>query len=214
MSKKISLAEIEAWTTRYRVQFVNSLAGFKSVALIGTTNDEGEHNVAIFNSIFHIGSSPPLFGFVCRPANRERHTLENILSSGFYTINHIHEEIIEAAHQSSAKYKRNESEFDFSSLNHEFHDGFAAPFVKESRIKFSMEFQEDHSLMNKTTIIIGKVLDVYLDEDYVAQDGFIHAERANSITGAGCDAYYRTSLLKRMQYARPGKSPEILTDGD
>ena len=74
---------------RKRANLINSIGGFKSVCLIGTTNNENQNNLAIFNSIVHIGANPPLIGFFVRPDSVERHTLANILNTEYYTINHI-----------------------------------------------------------------------------------------------------------------------------
>jgi len=212
MPRRITLNEILDWETNYRVQFVNSLGGFKSLNLIGTQNDSGQMNLSIFNSIVHIGSSPPLFAFVCRPANRERHTMENILDTGYYTMNHVQESFLQKAHQSSAKFAREDSEFEQCGLTSELLDDFPAPFVKESAVQFGLSFQEDHALMNKTTLIIGRVECVYIDESILAKDGYLNLEQAGSLAGAGCDAYYATELKERMAYARPEEEPKKLTE--
>ena len=58
------ISEIESWERFYRANFINSLTGFKSVNLIGTVNTTGQANLGIFSSIVHIGSNPPLLGYV------------------------------------------------------------------------------------------------------------------------------------------------------
>lgn len=44
---------------RKRIALINSLSGFKSLNLIGTINNQGQTNLAIFNSVVHIGANPP-----------------------------------------------------------------------------------------------------------------------------------------------------------
>ena len=46
----------------YKRNFINSLGGFKSIALCGTVDMKNNENLAIFNSVVHIGSNPPLLG--------------------------------------------------------------------------------------------------------------------------------------------------------
>ena len=82
-------SDIESWERFYRANFINTLTGFKSVNLIGTVNELGQTNLAIFSSIVHIGSNPPLVGYINRPVNAAQHTLANIQATGVYTINHI-----------------------------------------------------------------------------------------------------------------------------
>ena len=51
-----------------RAHFINSLGGFKSVSLVGTSDKEGNSNLAVFSSIFHIAANPPLIGLIFRPS--------------------------------------------------------------------------------------------------------------------------------------------------
>jgi hypothetical protein len=90
-----SLVDLMALEQRYRAAFVNSLSGFKSVCLIGTKNPSQQTNLAIFNSLVHIGANPPYIGFISRPDSVDRHTLSNIKETGLYTINHIREDFYE-----------------------------------------------------------------------------------------------------------------------
>jgi flavin reductase (DIM6/NTAB) family NADH-FMN oxidoreductase RutF len=204
--KKVTYDEIMNMEKQERVHFANSLGGFKSVGLIGTQNNKNQTNLAIVDSILHIGSNPPLFGIVFRPGVVERHTLENILETGFYTINHITEKIHEQAHQTSARYDRACSEFDETGLIPEYKNAFLAPFVKESNVKLAMEFKEKVTLsINNTVLIIGEVKDVYFPENCLQKDGFLDIEKAESITCSGLDSYHKTTQISRLSYAKANK---------
>lgn len=204
--KKVTYDEIMNMEKQERVHFANSLGGFKSVGLIGTQNNKNQTNLAIVDSILHIGSNPPLFGMVFRPGVVERHTLENILQTGFYTINHINEKIYKQAHQTSARYDRNCSEFDVTGLTPEYKNNFLAPFVKESKVQLAMEFKERITLsINNTVLIIGEVKEVYFPENCMQKDGFLDIEKAESITCSGLDSYHKTTQISRLSYAKPDK---------
>ena len=205
--KHITHDEILNMEKQERVHFANSLGGFKSVVLIGTQNKKSQTNLAIIDSILHIGSNPPLFGMVFRPGAVARHTLENILETGFYTINHITEKIHKQAHQTSARYDRDCSEFDETGLTPEFKNNFFAPFVKESNIQLAMEFKEKITLsINNTVLVIGEVKDVYFPENCLQKDGFLDIEKAESITCSGLDSYHKTTQISRLSYAKPDKT--------
>ena len=135
MSTQFSREEIDQMTQRYRATFINSLGGFKSVVLIGTKDKNGQENLSIVSSLFHIGSNPPLCGLIFRPDSVDRHTLDNLLETGWYSINHIHPGIIKKAHQTSARYPKEVSEFDEVGLTPEYPEGFDVPIVKESAVK-------------------------------------------------------------------------------
>ena len=203
---QISYEQIMNMEKQERVHFANSLGGFKSVGLIGTKNKSNQINLAIVDSILHIGSNPPLFGIVFRPGVVERHTLENILETGFYTINHITEKIHKQAHQTSARYDRACSEFNETGLIPEYKNAFFAPFVEESNVKLAMEFKEKVTLsINNTVLIIGEVKDVYFPQNCLQKDGFLDIEKAASLTCSGLDSYHKTTRISRLSYAKANK---------
>ncbi|PTT75037.1 MULTISPECIES: flavin reductase family protein [unclassified Chryseobacterium] len=189
---------------RKRTALVNSLSGFKSLNLIGTVNKDGQTNLAVFNSVMHIGANPPLMGFISRPDSVERHTLENIQQTGYYTINHVNKEIFEKAHQTSARYKREQSEFDASGLTAEYKNNFSAPFVQESSIQIGLILKEIVSVKsNGTHLIVGEITDLYFPEEIWEETGILDIEKAGTVAGSSLDGYHTTQLLKRMKYAKP-----------
>ena len=189
---------------RKRTALVNSLSGFKSLNLIGTANKDGQTNLAVFDSVMHIGANPPLMGFISRPDSVERHTLENIQQTGYYTINHVNKEIFEKAHQTSARYKREQSEFEVSGLTAEYINNFSAPFVKESNIQIGLILKEIVSVKsNGTHLIVGEITDLYFPEEIWEETGILDIEKAGTVAGSSLDGYHTTQLLKRMKYAKP-----------
>ena len=49
MQNHISSEAIQAMEKQQRVHFINSLLGFKSVAMVGTSDQLGQTNLAIFS---------------------------------------------------------------------------------------------------------------------------------------------------------------------
>lgn len=196
---------------RFRVNLINSLGGFKSVVLIGTKNKIGQSNLSIINSLFHLGSNPALLGFVVRPDVVERHTLENIIETNYFTVNHIKEDFYKDAHQTSARYPREVSEFEACNLEELYLDEFYAPFVAQSSIKIGMEFKEKIDVtLNGTIIMIGEVKVIYAPENIVSEDGFIDLEKAGSLTCSGLDSYHNTSKIGRLSYAKVDKEVTMI----
>ncbi len=189
---------------RYRTQLVNSLNGYKSANLIGSQNKLNQSNLAIFSSVIHLGSNPPLIGFITRPNSVPRHTLENIKETGKYTINHIHSGIIEAAHQTSARYKREKSEFVETGLTEEYIDNFTAPFVKEAHLKMGLQVKEVLPITtNDTLLIVGEIELISLPETCLETDGKINLELLNTVVISGLDMYHSTKKETRLSYAKP-----------
>lgn len=202
--KHISLSEIKSWNRFYRGNFINSLSGFKSASLIATMNKQQQTNVAIFSNIIHLGADPALIAFQNRPIEAAPHTITNIQETGVFTINHIQENLIQKAHQTSAKYASNISEFDAVGLTPQFVENIYAPFVAESNIKYALTLKEIIPIQfNNTFLVIGAVTDVIINETLIKEDGFIAAHKNNSICSLGIDAYYTTNFIERLPYAKP-----------
>jgi len=211
MTKEFNLNDILAFEQRFRATFINSLGGFKSLSLIGTRSREGNTNLAVFNSLFHIGANPPLFGFIVRPDSVDRHTLNNILETGEFTVNHIREAFYENAHQTSARYPNEISEFEATHLTEEYKAGYYAPFVKESHIQIGAHFTQKIDIQeNGTIMIIAKIKSVSIPLDCLQIDGFVDIEKAGTITVSGLDSYHRTEKIARLTYAKPNTRPEKL----
>ena len=44
----------------YRINLINSCSGYKSANLLGSVSKDGITNVAVFSSVTHLGSNPPV----------------------------------------------------------------------------------------------------------------------------------------------------------
>jgi len=200
----ISNEELDNLHHIYRINLINSCSGYKSANLIGTKSSNGIENVAVFSSVTHIGSNPPMLGFFCRPTTVLRNTYENIKSTGYYTINHIHFPILEDAHHTSAKYDAQISEFDKTNLISEYKNEFKAPFVKDTPLQLAMEYVEEYIIKaNDTILVIGKIIGLHLNDDLIEDDGFINLSKAKVAAINGLDGYAIPELNKRFDYQRP-----------
>lgn len=201
--------------SRYRAKFINSLSGFKSANLIGTQNKDGQSNLAIFSSVVHLGASPALVGFIMRPDNGSRHTLDNIINSTHYTINQVANDFYDRAHQTSAAYNNEQNEFTQVNLSTSYIGNFNAPFVKESRLKFAVKLKEIIPIThNNTQFIIGEIVHVIVEEAAIQTDGYIDLEAIETVCLSGLDSYHTSKRLARLQYAKPNKLvTEINVDG-
>lgn len=206
--QQYSVETIKTWDRFYRANFINSLQGFKPVSLIGTVNKGGQPNLAVFSNIVHLGADPALIGFINRPMEAAPHTIQNIEVTGEYTINHIQSSFTAAAHQTSAKYSADQSEFTETGLTPVFKENFKAPFVAQSNIQYALQLVEIVPIHhNKTFLVIGTITGIYLEEGLVLPDGFIDLQKAGSIASLGIDGYYATTPVARYEYAKPGKAP-------
>lgn len=200
----VSRKDLDTFDQRYRTVFVNSLAGFRQAVLVGTKSKEGFTNLAIFNSLIHLGAHPPLFGLISRPDSVPRHTLQNILDTQVYTLNFIPAEHFKKAHQTSARYEKERSECKEVGFHEVYHANCPVPFVEEAVIKIAMKWEECIPIqLNNTKLIVGSIMQVDLDETIVAPDGFVDLSEANTLISQGLDAYFISQKLGRLPYAKP-----------
>lgn len=208
--KGMDARELEGLERRFRTTLVNSLSGFKALHLLGTANEKGQTNLSVVNSVVHVGAHPPLLGMVIRPHTVPRHSLENLLATGSYTLNQVSEDFFPRAHQCAARYPEGVSEFEEVGLTPWYAEGFSAPFVAESRVRLGLRFQEKHLLGNECVFVVGKIEHIWLPADCLGTDGYVDLAAAGTLTVAGLDAYHRTEPLGRMAYAKPDVPPRFL----
>ena len=199
------LQALEAMEGRTRATLINKITGYKTANLIGTRSGIGVENLALFNSVVHIGANPPYLGFILRPTTVPRHSYDNILETGCYTINQVTSDIHKKAHCTSGKFPSGTSEFEACRLTPVYHGGFKAPFVAESAIKIGLAFKEEHLLCNGTRLIVGRISHLYLPDGAVASDGDIALEKLDTVAIGGLDTYYMGKKLGRYGYFSPGE---------
>lgn len=207
MKKHFDSFQIEEMDSFYRRNLINCLSGYKSLNLIGTQNREGITNLAPFSQVFHLGANPPLVGIIFRPHTVKRDTLENILETGFFTLNHVTPDFFIQAHWTAANWGN--SEFDETGIQKEIREDFFAPFVRNSPVQLACELVENTTLKaNDTVFLIGKISHVYVEEHGLRPDGSLDLNQLQTVTVAGLDDYYVGESLGRLAYPKPQSVPE------
>ena len=199
-----SKENIDALATRYKNNLINSISGYKSANLIGTKNKAGNTNLAVFNSVVHLGSNPALLGFILRPTTVPRHSYQNMKETGVFTINHISKDQIEDAHHSSAKYAEDISEFDQTNLEAEYKADCLAPFVKGAPVQIACRYVNDYLIKeNDTLLVVGAIEHLFVQEEMLLEDGYVQLDKGEVVSVNGIDGYALPQLLARFPYARP-----------
>ncbi len=196
--------DIVQFEQRYRTAFVNSLAGFRQAVLVGSKSSSGHPNLAIFNSLIHLGANPALLGIISRPDSVQRDTLQNILETKEYTFNYVQSSQYEMAHQTSARYEKEVSEFEMVGFQEIYHPGCYAPFVANAVVKIGMHLEDTIPIsINGTLLIVGSITHVEIDPAIVGADGFVALSEADVLISQGLDAYYIAQPIGRLPYAKP-----------
>lgn len=194
-----------------RLKLINSITGVKPANLIGTKNKGGISNVAIFSSVVHLGSKPPLLAFVTRTSKDvNRNTLNNIVETKYYTINQIQKEFVKNAHYTSAKFNENISEFEMCKIEEENIDDFFAPFVKKSNLKIGMKLKEIIPIKsNDSTLVVGQVMKIIIDKSFLKNDFMFDLEKSGSIAIGGLNEYFTIKNLDHFPYVRLNDFPKF-----
>ena len=199
-----SSKEIQGMDRIKRLNLINSISGISPANLVGTISNDLTENLAIISSVVNIGSNPPLIGFILRPTKKTRRdTYENIFETNQFTINHIHSDMIKKSHYTSAKFKKNESEFKKCQLTPEYLNSFQAPYVKESYVKIGLNLEDIHLIKsNGCRLIIGCIEHIYVPDNAIHKNGNIQLELLNSIGVGGLNTYYSLNKITQYSYAR------------
>jgi flavin reductase (DIM6/NTAB) family NADH-FMN oxidoreductase RutF len=213
--KKITRSEWDALSKVNRLNLINSCTGYKSANLIGTKSETGIPNVAVFSSVTHLGSNPALLGFILRPNVVPRNTYNNIKATGFFTVNHIAENMIAQAHQTSASYDTAVSEFDMVNLEQEYLSDIDVPFVKDSPVKLLCRYLNEYEIAENNTIhIIAAIEEIHFPDEMLHNDYWLQLDQADVVAVNGLDGYCLPKILDRFDYARPHtQTKSILKNG-
>lgn len=195
---------LEELSKIYRLNLINSVTGYKSAHLLGTTSPSGVDNLAVFSSVVHLGSNPALVGFILRPTNVPRHSHANMKSTGVFTLNSISKVQIKDAHHTSAKYPEEISEFDQTHFKPERKAGWEAPYVQGAPIQMGCRYVNEYLIAeNDTLLIVGSIEHLYIQEELLGTDGWVQLDKGEIVSINGLDGYALPKLVDRFEYARP-----------
>ena len=210
----ITKQELDIYHRTKRLNLVNSITGIKPANLVGTISSDGVTNLAVFSSVVHLGSHPALIGFIVRPAGEvKRHTYENIIATGVYTINQIRPSFTDRAHLTSARFPVEVSEFEACGFLEDYIDGFAAPFVAESKVKFGLRVKKEIFIdLNNTIMVIGEVENIIVPQDVLLTDGQLDLEELDAAGISGLNTYYALEKKANYPYAKPEGAPLYINE--
>ena len=198
----INKKDINRLDKLYKINLINSIIGAKSANLVSTLSDEGVDNIAVFSSVIHLGSNPPLIGFIVRPQeSRITDTYRNIKYLKQYGICSISSKMIDKSHLTSKKTPSNESEYKLFDIEKDYIDNFPVPFAKESQIKIGLNFIEEKFIINKCRLIVGEVEIIKINSS-ITKSGNLNFEQLDGITITGISTYNKIKNPKEMPYVK------------
>ena len=165
MSYRHFLADdLQAMPKRQRTEFVQGLSGIKSLFAI-ITSDGNTLNIAPFNSIVHISSNPARIGYISRPDNNHRHTLQNIIAHQSFSINSVREEDLEDVVACSENLPSNHSEFEGKHIQPTNPNNLTIPALQCADVQIFCQYEEHITIPSSQGIlVIGRIQEVIIRE--------------------------------------------------
>ncbi len=203
--KEFDTSTIESMAKLPRLNLINSVTGYKSADLIGTISSENILNVAVISSVTHLGSNPPLLGFMIRPMpTAPKDTYKNIKDNEYFTVNSITKTMIADAHHTSANYQAEISEFDKTNLQPEFLDNLKVPFVKGSPVRLLCKYLNEYEIVENGCIhLIASIEKIFIEDELLQDDFSVRLDLGEIVTVNGVDGYALPKLIYRFNYAHP-----------
>ena len=214
--------------------YLSSAITPRPIALVSTTDKDGNNNLAPF-SFFNVFSiNPPILIFSPVKSVRfgsDKHTLENIIEIKECVIGLVNEDIVQQVSLASSNYEKGVNEFKKSGLTEISSDLIAPSRIKESPINFECKVREVIQLGNKGgagNLVLAEILKMHINNDVLDNEGNINPFKLNIVSRYGGSWYGKTMRESLYKIAKPMskigmgvdklpkeiKNSEILTGSD
>lgn len=153
----------------------------RPIGWVSTVDENGINNLAPFSFFNAVGEDPPHVMFsTVRTGDKNKDTLNNVLSNKQFVVNLVTEEVVEKMNTTSQQVAPDIDEFELAGLT-----PVASVYVKPNRVKesfvhFECEmvhhyFLEDHK-NGGAAVIIGKILMMHIDDAILMENARINLE--------------------------------------
>jgi flavin reductase (DIM6/NTAB) family NADH-FMN oxidoreductase RutF len=171
----------------------------RPIGWVSTVSEEGLPNLAPFSYFNAVGDDPPhVMISISRSGNKNKDTLNNILTTKEFVVNMVTEELAEQMNSTAYPLPPNESEFEFANVTQGLSTKVKPPLVSES--PFSMEcvlvhhYNLEQHKNGGSTIIIGRVIHFHIQDDILMENFYVDM-----------DKYQPISRLAGANYAKLGE---------
>ena len=177
----------------------------RPIGWVGTSDRDGNHNLAPYSFFNAVASTPPVVMFVPGLRTRVKDTLRNVRDTGEFTLSVVTDEVAEAMHATAENHPHGVSEFETAGLTAVAGTMVAAPMVGEARANFEcrlMEVVEVGGSPPAAAVVFGEILAAHVDETLL--DGTrIRQEDLGAVGRLAGGAYSRTHDLFWMGGSGP-----------
>ena len=183
----------------------------RPIAWISTVDKLGNFNIAPYSYFNALCDNPPMLMFSTTDLHSEggaKDTLRNVEETGEFVVNIATYSLASALNLTSADLSKTKSEFEFAKIEYEASTLVKAPRVKESPISLECRYYSSVQLpknseeeMNR--MVIGSVIGIHVNPDYMTEDSKIDVEKIQPIARLGYNDYVKIEKVFNM--IRPKK---------
>lgn len=154
----------------------------RPIGWISTVDENGINNLAPFSFFNVVGEDPPHVMFsTVRTGNKNKDTLNNVLSNKQFAVNLVTEDLVEQMNATSEMVESSVDEFKLANLTPIASELIKPKRIKEAKAHFECEmvhhyFLEDHK-NGGACIIIGKVLMMHISDEILMENYRINLEK-------------------------------------
>ena len=167
---------------------------------------DGSVNLAPFSQFNLVSTAPPVVMFACnRPADRqEKDTVANVRETGEFVVNLVSWELREAMNITSTSLPRGGDEFELAGLRKAPSLRVRPPRVEaspanlECRVLRILEIEPEFPGETVSTVVMGRVLGLHLQDDFVDAEGRFDTVKARPLTRLGGYQYATVGEVVEM----------------
>lgn len=172
----------------------------RPIGWISSLDANGTANLAPYSNFNQVSGGPPMVMFTSTP---RKDSLANIEATGEFAANAATWELREAVNATSATYPAEVDEFEAAGMakaacrNIAVPRVAASPIVLECVVNTILPLQPKSGLPCQTTMIIGEVVGIHIDEE-ILTDGLIDSARLRPLARLGYMDYLAAEDLFEM----------------
>jgi flavin reductase (DIM6/NTAB) family NADH-FMN oxidoreductase RutF len=166
----------------------------RPIGWISSISEDGINNLAPFSYFNMLGDDPPHVMFSTRrDNNKNKDTLNNVLTTKQFVVNMVTEDIVEQMNTTSQAVESDVDEFELANLTPIASKLVKPMRVKESPIHFECElvhhyFLEDHK-QGGACVLIGRIIMMHYDESMLLDNFKINLENYKPVSRLAGSTY-------------------------
>lgn len=189
----------------------NSLIVPRPIGWISSIDIKGIFNLAPYSFFNAVSYQPPTVMFSGGAGATDdgiKDSVRNIEASGEFVCNLATWETKDAMNMSSASVSSETDEFDLAGLTPVDSNLISVPRVAEAPVNLECRYIKSVSIPGWTdadayTMIIGEVIGIHIDEDYITDEGLIDIKKMMPIGRLGYNDYTRVDSDSVFEIVRP-----------